>query len=276
MTGALIGWWSLALAAIFMIGVTKSGFGSGVGLMIVPMTALAMTHIPGRGPAAALGLLLPLLIAGDLLALWQYRELFAAAGKLNIIWRLLPGTIAGVALGSLLLWLLHELGRTHEALAAAVIRIDIGLESVVLVGLHWWRVSRGRHGIYVPKMWHSHLVGGASAVSSTMAHAAGPIIALYLLPQEIDRQLFVGGCAVYFFLLNTAKLPAYAMTHQFANASPAFALRFLPVVLAGAAFGFWLNRRMNDRLFSKVLYAITFALGWYILGDGVRGVAGNL
>ena len=34
-------WWSIALCAIFLIGVTKSGFGSGVGLMIVPMMAIS-------------------------------------------------------------------------------------------------------------------------------------------------------------------------------------------------------------------------------------------
>ena len=46
--------------------------------MIVPMTALAMAHIPGKDEKAALGLLLPLLIAGDLIAVWQYRHLFNA------------------------------------------------------------------------------------------------------------------------------------------------------------------------------------------------------
>jgi hypothetical protein len=31
-------WWLVIFALVFLIGVTKSGFGSGVGLMIVPMT----------------------------------------------------------------------------------------------------------------------------------------------------------------------------------------------------------------------------------------------
>ena len=52
-------WWFIVFLAVFLIGVTKSGFGSGVGLMVVPMTAIAMGHIPGRGSEAALGLLLP-------------------------------------------------------------------------------------------------------------------------------------------------------------------------------------------------------------------------
>jgi uncharacterized membrane protein YfcA len=62
-------WWALVALAIFLIGVTKSGFGSGAGLMIVPMTAIAMRHLP-PGAEAALPLLLPLLIVGDVIAIW--------------------------------------------------------------------------------------------------------------------------------------------------------------------------------------------------------------
>jgi uncharacterized membrane protein YfcA len=58
----------------------------------------------------------------------------------------------------------------------------------------------------------------------------------------------------------------------FAQVSPAFALRFVPLVLLGAVFGFWVNRRINDRLFTKWVYAITFALGWYILVRGLGGL----
>src|SRR5208282_3943699 len=125
-------WWCIVFCAIAFIGVTKSGFGSGVGLMIVPMTAIAMGHIPGRGSEAALGLLLPLLIVGDLIAVWQYRRLFflqrlpvlaaipaggaepdpqpphAAEEARRLIRRLMPGTAVGVVLGGTLLWLFHQ------------------------------------------------------------------------------------------------------------------------------------------------------------------------
>ena len=83
--------WLVVFFAVFLIGVTKSGFGSGVGLMIVPMTVMAMGHTR-HGSQAALGLMLPLLIAGDLIAVWQYRHLFS----LEIVKKLLPGTFAGL------------------------------------------------------------------------------------------------------------------------------------------------------------------------------------
>jgi uncharacterized protein len=255
-------WWAVVGCAILLIGVTKSGFGSGVGLMIVPMTAIAMGHIPERGSQAALGLLLPLLIIGDLIAVWQYRRLFS----LNIVKHLLPGTLVGVILGGLLLWWFHQ----QRDLVGALIRIEIGIESIMLVGIYWWRAARGVQQHLIPEPIRSHATGAFAGVSSTLAHAAGPIVAMYLLPLRLDRQLFVGTCAIYFFILNTAKLPAYWAFGQFANASPLFAMMFLPLVAVGAVLGLWMNRKMNDRLFSKIVYILTFVMGWYVLEEGVR------
>ena len=72
-----------------------SGFGSGVGLMVVPMMTLAMPHIMPDRQRGTLGLVLPLLVAGDLLAVYQYRKLFS----FPIVRRLLPGTAIGLAIG---------------------------------------------------------------------------------------------------------------------------------------------------------------------------------
>jgi len=254
-------WWLLVFLAVTLIGITKSGFGSGVGLMIVPMTAIAIGHTP-FGEKAALGLLLPLLIAGDLIAVWQYRRLFS----FTIVKRLLPGTAAGVVIGSLLLW---WIGQHRQELANALMRIEIGGESILLVGLHWWRTWR-RHAVkLLPEPLRGAVTGAFAAVSSTLAHAAGPIITLYLLPLGIDRQAYVGTSAIYFFILNSAKLPAYWATGQFRYARLAFSMQFLPLVALGAAVGWGLNKRISDRVFSKVVYALTFALGWYILIDGI-------
>lgn len=271
-------WWWIVILAVFLIGVTKSGFGSGVGLMIVPMTAIAMGHIPTRGSEAALGLLLPLLITGDLIAVWQYFHLFFAKteGQTEVharavIRKLLPGTIVGVILGGSLLWAIHSNGQ----LVGAFIRIEIGCESILLVGLHWWRLYRGMQQHLMREPLRSHLTGGFAAISSTLAHAAGPIIAMYLLPLQLDRQLYVGTCAVYFFILNTAKLPAYYASGQFAHAQFSFTARFLPLVIAGAIFGRWLNKHLSDTLFTKIVYIVTFVLGWYILADGILRLFGR-
>lgn len=256
--------WVVIFFAVFLIGVTKSGFGSGVGLMIVPMTVVAMGHT-AYGSDKALGLMLPLLIAGDLFAAWQHRRLFSV----TIVKWLLPGTLVGVAVGALLLWWFHH---QPPRLLVPLIKIEVALESIVLVSLHWWRVWRGQALQIKPSPVRNHLTGLFAGISSTLAHAAGPIIALYLLPQKLERRLFVGTCAIYFFILNTIKLPAYGQAKMFSPDVLLLALKTLPLVAAGAVFGFWVTRRMNDEVFSKLVYFFTFALGWYLLRDGIQSL----
>lgn len=257
-------WWAVVFFAVFLIGLTKSGFGSGVGLLNVPMTVVAMGHTP-YGASAALGLMLPLLVLGDLIAVWQYRHLFS----MDVVKHLLPGTAVGVVVGGALLWWFHS---RPPAFIAPLIKLEVAIESIGLVGLHWWRVWRGQNLRITPTAWHSNLTGAAAGVSSTLAHAAGPIIALYLLPQKLERRLFVGTCAIYFFLLNTAKLPAYNLTGMFSRPVLLLGLKLLPLLVAGALFGFWVNKRMNDAVFSKIVYVVTFLLGWYLLADAIRGL----
>src|SRR5882724_2019100 len=264
-------WWSIVILAIFLIGLTKSGFGSGAGLMIAPMTTFAMAHIPKYGTDAALGLLLPLLMVGDFIAIGQYRRLLS----MKIVRRLLPGTIIGVVLGSLLLrWFVRQ----QKEVAEALVNIDIGFESVFLVLLHFYRVWRASGNLppYVPRIWRSFLVGAFAGISSTIAHAAGPIISLHLLPQRLERGMFVGTCALYFFLMNALKLPAYYQVGLFEKISPQLAMMFVPLVIVGALVGYLVNRRINDRIFTNTLYVITFALGWYILAKGGIQLRGQI
>jgi hypothetical protein len=229
--------------------------------MIVPMTALAMGHIPSRGSEEALGLMLPLLVAGDIFAVWQYRRLFS----IESVKKLFPGTALGVILGGGLLWLFYHRTRV----VGGLILIVVGVECVALVLLHWWLSWKGERTHLLREPLRSSLTGAYAGISSTLAHAAGPIIAMYLLPLRLDRRIFVGTCAVYLFALNTAKLPAYHFAGQFEKVKITFSLQFLPLVLAGALFGLWINRKLSDRLFSKVVYALTFLLGWYVLIDGI-------
>jgi hypothetical protein len=245
--------------------------------------------------------MLPLLIVGDLIAVYQYRKFYvwrptpikaqllvAVGGGADadltevdattdpqpgrttpqILARLLPGTMLGVIVGAYLLYLLE---RQQKDVAAALVNMEIGFESVFLVALHWYRTwRRDADDIFRPGVARSSAVGAFAGVSSTLAHGAGPIIALHLLPQKLDRRLFVGTCAIYFFILNCSKMPAYYGAGLFApenHATLVFATRFMPLVLAGALVGFWLNRRLNDKIFSKVVYVVTFLLGWYLLID---------
>lgn len=257
--------YALVAVAVTLIGVTKSGFGAGMGLMVVPMTAIALGMTPA-GSEAALGLLLPLLIVGDIISIAQHHRHFAW----DVLKRLLPGTVVGVVLGAAVLFAIKQ----QAGLVEALIRIEIGIECVVLVGLHWWRQSRGTQQKLMPEPARGVVTGTFIAISSTLAHAAGPIFAMYVLPLNRTRDAFVGTSALYFFMLNNAKLPAYFFAGQFSQVNWYGAAALAPLVLVGALLGFTFKKRMTDAMFTKVVYSITFVLGWALLIDGIWKLVG--
>jgi uncharacterized protein len=252
--------WIVICFAVFLIGVTKSGLGAGLGLIVVPIVTIALSHTE-RGGAAALGLLLPLLISGDVISIYQYRKLF----DFNLIRPLIVPSAAGIVLGSLLLWLIHD--QQNQKLVETLIRLEIGLESILLVGLVWYREWRGDAHKLLPEPLRSWICGLYTGISTTIAHAAGPIVAMYLLPLKPDRRAFVGTTALFFAMANTAKLPTYYAAGLFEQAELSFTVRFLPCVVVGAIVGFWLNKRLTDSGFLRFVYWATFAVGWYLLID---------
>ncbi|HEY0009510.1 MAG TPA: sulfite exporter TauE/SafE family protein [Tepidisphaeraceae bacterium] len=252
--------WLIICFAVAMIGVAKSGFGGGLGLMVVPITALALGAVPGYKSEDALGLLLPLLIVGDFIAIAQYYKL----PNWSLVRRLLPGAFVGIVLGTLLIWLFKQ----QKEIAAALIQIEIGLESLFLVALTWWRQYRGAQHKLLPEPARAIATSIFAGVSTTLAHAAGPIIAMYLLPLNLGRQVMVATSATFFAIANITKLPTYWQAGLFDKVSPTFSLLFFPLVLGGAIFGRWLCRRMSDRVFSQIILATVFILGWYLLAIG--------
>src|SRR4051794_15779178 len=80
--------WLLAIMAALCIGISKSGF-AGVGLVTVIVFARLFP------PRESTGLLLPLLICGDIFAVLGFRQ----HAQWTQIWRMLPPTAIGVVAG---------------------------------------------------------------------------------------------------------------------------------------------------------------------------------
>jgi uncharacterized membrane protein YfcA len=261
--------WLPVLSAVFLIGLTKSGFGSGAGLLVVPLALLGALYLPGWDAHQTLALILPLLLVGDVVACWQHRQHFDRGA----IARLLPGSVVGIVAGSLLLrWFV---GR-EQTVAQALVNLEVGCESLFLVGLsayRHWRF-RGRLPPFRPARWRSGVVGLCAGFSSTLAHAAGPIIALHLLPQRLDRRVYVGTCAFYFLLINAAKVPGYLAAGLLGGELLPRSAALAPLVLAGAAAGYWINRRLSDRWFSLIVQLLVLASGLYLLVLAARQLGG--
>ncbi len=226
----------LVAVATAFIGIGKAGFGGGVGLISPALYAQVM---PMR---QVLGLMQPLLMLGDLAAVrawWRQWDLR------NVL-LLMPGTLVGVVSGSAII---ARLPNRYLQVALAVI-------SLAFVAL---QVLRGRGIItgasFRPVWWHGALVGFGAGVCSTLAHAAGPIITLYLMPQNLGKERFVATTALYFACLNLLKFPFFLVNGVLTARVALSALWLAPVVVLGSVLGVWMNRRVNEATFAVVVYA---------------------
>jgi hypothetical protein len=239
--------YAAAVPAVLLMAINKSGFGSGVGVMAVPLMALT---IP---PLQAAAILLPILCIIDIFSVWAYRKVWDRS-NLRI---LLPGALVGILIGTL----------TAGLFDSAAIRLVLGFICVVF-SLNHWLGRRTLHEGASPSALKGGFWGGVSGFTSFLAHAGGPAVNIYLLPQKLDKALFVGTTVMFFAFVNFVKLLPYAWLGQFNTSNLAASALLAPLVPFGVWLGLSMNRRISVTWFYRVAYALVFIVGLKLLWDG--------
>jgi len=221
-------------AAAFLIGLSKGGVGGGVGPLITILVAVVVT------PSQAIGVLLPLLMIGDLAAVWVHR----ADWDRHIVARLLPAATAGVVVASLFLRQTSDRG---IEIFLAVLSVAFVIYRLAEPKLRRARLRAGT-GLAVT-------AGVTSGVTSTVAHAGGPPVAIYLLAAETSPVTFVATTAVLFFVINWLKVPGY-IAAGLLDASMVRVVPFAVLIWPGVAAGRWLVQRVPARVFERVILTL--------------------
>lgn len=244
--------WALGIPAVILMGLGKGGF-IGVGTLAIPLMAQAVS------PVQAAAVLLPLLIVQDAVGVWAFRRTWSR----HIMKVMLPGAIIGVGLGYLF----------AASLSDAMILIAVGMVSIVF-GLQRLWIERG--GPVAPTRTPSDLVGmicgAASGLTSQIAHAGGPPYQLWVMPQRLDRDIFVGTTAIFFAVVNWIKVPAYAALGQFTPTNLIASAALLPVAVVSTYAGVKLVRKVDPDRFYLLVYWLTVLLGVKLLWDGAIGL----
>lgn len=243
-------WFLLAACiAVILIGLAKGGF-SGLGALATPVLALA------TGPVQAAAILLPLLIASDVVSVWSFRRDW----NRRIIAIMLPGALLGIALG----WLIAA------RLPVAAIMAALGLISV---GFGVWRLWVERGGRMPAPTRASPLAGAAFGVAtgftSQIAHAGGPPFQIWVTPQRLPHTEYVGTNAILFAIVNWAKVPAYIALGEFGAANLTASAALAPLAIASTLAGVWLVRRVHGARFYTIVYLLMIGLGIKLLIDAV-------
>jgi uncharacterized membrane protein YfcA len=231
--------WVLAMVAALLVGVSKTGV-AGLGLLA---SALFAQVVPAR---QATGLVLPLLIVGDVIAVASYRR----HANWRYLWRMFPWAAAGVVLGFLTLSRIDDVESKHL----------IGAIVLVLVILH---LVRKRYGDGKPPehVAIGPVIGILAGFTTLLANASGPLMAMYFLAMQLPKMEYMGTTAVFFLLINCFKVP-FMGGLGLVNAG---SLQLNLYLVAPVLIGTWLGRRligkMNQNQFEAVILLLTFAAG---------------
>jgi uncharacterized membrane protein YfcA len=102
-----------------------------------------------------------------------------------------------------------------------------------------------------------------------IAHAGGPPFQIYLIPQRLPRDLFVGTGVVFFALVNLIKVPPYLALGQLTLDSLLTSAVLFPLAIASTFAGVWLVRRVSGERFYDIVYVLLLLLGCKLVADGV-------
>jgi len=247
--------WIFVSVAIVIQGISKSGFAGGAGILSLPLMMLVM---PVDKVAATL---LPLLILCDLNAIYHHRH--------NKDWtqvmRIFVPSCLGIVLGALVWW---QIGRDGVEFYGQLIKRMVGVIAIVF-GLYIAAKDRSMAWVAHHKAGRKTAVavGVVAGFTSTIAHAAGPIVSLYVYSQGFNKTLFVGTVAWTFTLINITKLPFYAWAGLVDTSVLWFDACLVALIPVGSWLGHWMHHRVSEWWFSRIIMVLTLVAGVQLLFD---------
>ena len=240
--------YAVAVPAVLLMGISKSGFGAGFGALATPLIALAVPV-----PQAA-AIMLPLLTVMDG---------FGVAALLRhcdraLLKRLLPAGLLGTAIGT------ASFGLFPVATVSGIVG------GLTLLFLAIRLVFPPKADAPPPPRWLGVLLGTASGFTSFVAHAGGPPIGFYVLPLRLTPVVTTATLAVFFAALNLSKWIPYAWLGLFDGRNLTTSLVLVPLAPVGVWIGVRIVKRISPVLFVRLFELGLLLTGVKLLADGLR------
>lgn len=233
-------------AAIILLGIAKGGFG-GVGAPVaLPIMSL------GVSTELALGALLPILLAMDVINIVAHRK---SADRPTIIYAL-PGTLVGVLIGAAIIAYVSQNFIGGSIGALAIIFALLALSGREFSSAHW------------PK-WIGSIFGGLSGLTSTLAHAGGPPIHIYLLSKNYEPSRFVATSAIYMASVNLIKLVPFIFIGALNLEALKLSLYLAPLAVIAAFLGIYIARILSKKQFKIIVNSLLILAGIKLLLDAL-------
>ncbi|WP_430459690.1 sulfite exporter TauE/SafE family protein [Thalassolituus sp. LLYu03] len=238
----------VTLTGVLITGISKSGFGGGIGVVAVPMMA------PFIGGEAAIGILLPVLLLMDALTIRIYRRWFS--------WQLLkpvvPGIVIGIFAGAALLGVVSDRG----------VQAIIGVMGIWVLAQRVWPALGGAGA---SGQFKGHFLGGLAGVGSVLAHAGAAPMQAYNLTLKISKEEYLAQMAVAFGVMNAIKLIPYGYLGLLNMKVGWLTLLLIPMAFVGTWLGRWLSKRVDSVKFFRLMMVLLAVNSVYLLGRAVTG-----
>ncbi|WP_394428771.1 sulfite exporter TauE/SafE family protein [Streptomyces sp. SGAir0957] len=245
------GFTALAAAAL-LVGFSKTAVSGANTVSLAVFAAI----LPAR---ASTGVLLPILIFGDVLAVLTYRR----HAHWPTLWRLFPAVAGGVVLGTAFLALADD----------GAVRTSIGAILLLMAGVTLWRRRKAEApeppGAEETATRAARVKAGSYGVlggfTTMVANAGGPVMSMYLLSAGFRKLGFLGTSAWFFLIVNSAKVPFSVGLGLIDGRSLLLDAALVAFVVPGALLGKWAVNRINQLLFERLVIAATVVGGLQLL-----------
>ncbi|MGW6270320.1 sulfite exporter TauE/SafE family protein [Streptomyces sp. NPDC055060] len=257
------GFAALAAAAV-LVGFSKTAV-SGANTVSLAVFAAVL---PAR---ESTGVLLPILIAGDVLAVLTYRR----HAHWPTLWRLFPAVAGGVVVGTVFLMWADD----------AIVRTSIGAILLLMAAVTVWRrrapageaeppggphpegpaPQKGPSRFRDPSRLKGPSYGVLGGFTTMVANAGGPVMSMYLLSAGFRKLSFLGTSAWFFLIVNTSKVPFSVGLGLIDAHSLLLDAALVLFVVPGALIGKLAVHRINQRLFEQLVIGATVLGGLQLL-----------
>jgi uncharacterized membrane protein YfcA len=243
--------WFLFIIVAILIGFAKTGVAT-VGIVAVTLLTIRLDA------KEAIGLLLPMLLFGDVIAVIYYRR--------SVVWKhliaLIPWVLLGIVAGYLFL----------DAVDNAFLQIAIGSLIVSLVGIQWAfdRLLRNWTDRLPNTVWFHAGMGALSGFATTIGNVSGVVMSIYLFSKRLPKDIFVGTGAWFYLTVNLIKLPFYTHLQLIHPPSLAVNALLIPCIVIGAILGVKTLPLIPQNLFKRIILAIGVVGAVHLIWKGFQ------
>ncbi len=241
-----IGYLFLFLAAALIIGMSKAGL-SGFGLIAVPVMALIF------GAKASTGVVLPILIAADIMAVIYYRR--------HAVWKYILVILPWVALGIVTALITGKLISDNQFRILLLSVVWIMLILMVLNDLRKKDVTK------IPdNRYFSSFLGFTGGFATMIGNAAGPVFTFYFLSKRLSKNEFIGTSAWLYLIMNVGKLPLQVIVWKnITLMSLVPGLISMPVIALGIFLGIRIVKLFSENVYRYFVIITTIATSLLLL-----------